>query len=614
MVCRARFVRRSSFAIAFILLSSLSAIASSYYVSPAGDDSAAGDAAQPFLTISHAAEVGGAGDRVVIEPGVYRESVGLTKSGTREKPIVFAAAKAGTAIITGADPLSLWSAVTDHPGQYITDWPHDFIIDHKADGSPVRDHGAPPPVGCAEQILWEGHPLRQVMSADDLQPGCFWVDWDFHTLTVWLPGGIDARNANIEGCVRPYLVSPLEKDNVFADARYITLRGLVMRNAANFAQRGGCILGSGWRAERCAVEGDSAGGISLDGDDIVVDHCVAQFNGFCGISGSGNNNTLEDCIVRQNNRKGFPPDWEGGGGKFTNTTGLRVIRHLSCENVGPGLWLDIDNRNYSIVDSIFYGNRGLTADWQGSGICLEIDPGPGVVKNNLIYSNTGAGVMLAESANVVVSGNALVDNTKGIELRAMTGREGHELQSLEITRNRFKEWRQAAIETTLGDWANDSAARRGLTIDHNIYDAPRGRPFFNWAGSPLGSLDEVRQKLGIESSGSAEAIDFIRALENVPTIGDSSRPTIARAMASAAAGAVIDLPATCRSPILNDSRCAVFDWDDHCVLVALPTPALKTRMQNALGVEPVALPVMARVRIDQILPHEDVRATLVEIR
>ena len=94
------------------------------------------------------------------------------------------------------------------------------------------------------------------------------MDWQFHTLTVWLPGGIDARGAKIEGFARPNLISPLEKDNIFLDARYITLRGLVFRDAANFAQRGGVILGRGWHADHCTVEGNNAGGMSLNGDDI----------------------------------------------------------------------------------------------------------------------------------------------------------------------------------------------------------------------------------------------------------------------------------------------------------------------------------------------------------
>jgi hypothetical protein len=229
------------------------------HVSPTGDDSATGDADHPFQTISRAAEWARAGDTVLIAPGVYRETVAFAHSGQQDKPITFAAEKAGTAIITGADPLTIWTSVPDHAGQFITDWPYDFIIDHNPDGSPVRNHGAPAPVGCAEEILWESHPLRQVMKSDDLTTGSFFVDWQYHTLTVWLPGGIDPRTSHIEGSVRSNLFGPMEKDGIVSDARFIVIRDLIFRNAANFAQRGGEILGTGWQAHNCTVEFNNAG-------------------------------------------------------------------------------------------------------------------------------------------------------------------------------------------------------------------------------------------------------------------------------------------------------------------------------------------------------------------
>ncbi len=410
---RSCFAPLASFVAIFLVAQA--ALADVYHVSPSGDDSADGDAGHPFQTIARAAGWARAGDIVIIAPGVYRESVAFSHSGQRDKPITFAADKAGTAIITGAEPLTIWTPVPDHSGQYITDWPYDFIIDHNPDGSPVRNHGAPAPVGCAEQILWQSHPLRQVMKSDDLIAGSFFVDWQYHTLTVWLPGGIDPRESQVEGCVRSTLFGPMEKDGVFADARYIVIRGLTFRNAANFAQRGGVILGTGWQAHDCIVERNNAGGMSLDGDDILVDRCSLQYNGFCGLSGGGNNNTIQDCIVRGNNWKGFPPDWEGGGGKFCRTNHLRILRHLSCENTGPGLWLDTDNLNYSITDSVFFGNHGLDDDRQGCGIYLEVNPGPGVVSNNVSYSNTGGGITLAESEHVTVTGNTLADDGYGIE-------------------------------------------------------------------------------------------------------------------------------------------------------------------------------------------------------
>jgi parallel beta-helix repeat protein len=596
-----------------ICLIAKTSLADVYHVSPSGDDSASGDAEHPFQTIARAAGWARAGDVVMIAPGVYRESVAFSHSGLRDKPITFAAEKTGTAIITGAEPLTIWTPVPDHLGQYITDWPYDFIIDHNPDGSPVRNHGAPAPVGCAEQILWESHPLRQVMKSDDLIAGSFFVDWQYHTLTVWLPGGIDPRASQVEGCVRSNLFSPAEKDGVFADARYIVIRGLTFRNAANFAQRGGVILGTGWQAHDCVVEYNNAGGMSLDGDDILVDRCTLQYNGFCGISGGGNNNTIQDCIVRENNSKGFPPDWEGGGGKFCRTNHLRILRHLSCENTGPGLWLDTDNLNYSISDSVFFGNHGLDDDRQGCGIYLEVNPGPGVVSNNVSYSNTGGGITLAESEHITITGNTLTDDGYGIELRNMPDRDNYHLRFLTITGNRFKEWRKAAIGTGLGQWTNTSAADWGIKIDEDFFDPPRDRPLAYWADKPVADLAAMRSALGLESGGSIQSIAFLRMLENARTISDPDRPTIAKALKNAEAGNVATIPVSCRSPLIDVKSCAVFDQDNDCVMLALPAD-WPERLGSVVSISPGAIPVFLDVRIDRIGPGRDVRATLMGVR
>jgi len=604
---------RWSWIVPILLIATIPSFADVIYVSPTGDDSATGDASHPFQTISRAAQWAKPGDTVLIAPGIYRETVFLTHSGTQTQPITFAAQKEGTAIITAADPLTVWTPVVSRPGPYLADWPYDFIIDHNPDGSPVRDHGAPPPVGCAEQILFEGHPLRQVMNNDDLSPGTFYVDWQFHTLALWLPGSMDPRNTDVEGSVREFTLSPLEQNNNFSDVRYITLRGLTFRDTANFAQRGGMILGTGWHADHCIVEGDNAGGMSLNGDHILVDHCTLQFNGFCGLSGSGNFNTIQDCIVRGNNWKGFPPSWEGGGGKFCQTDHLTVTRHQSYDNTGPGLWLDIDNTNYSITNSIFHGNHGLAADWEGSGIDLEIGHGPGLVERNIIYSNTGAGILLAESEHITVQSNTFDDNTKGVELRAMSNRDNHVLKGIQITQNRFKEWRGSAIVTSLGDWSPASVTQREIQIDQNVYDPLAGRPFFTWGDSSLLSLDEIRSILGVEKNGSMGQIDFQYPLQDAKTVTDPDRPTIARALKSAAVGTEAMIPAACRSPIFQNGTCAIYDSDNHCVMLAVPTD-LRPRLEDAVGVWPAAVPVSLQVRIDRNGADHDTRGTLVEIK
>jgi hypothetical protein len=82
------------------------AVARVYYVSPGGSDDADGSKAAPFATIQKAADTMRIGDRCVVMPGRYRETVVLRHSGTAEGPIQFEAAKPGTVVIDGTDPVA----------------------------------------------------------------------------------------------------------------------------------------------------------------------------------------------------------------------------------------------------------------------------------------------------------------------------------------------------------------------------------------------------------------------------------------------------------------------------------------------------------------------------
>lgn len=75
-----------------MLLLSTVAGAKTYYVDVnSGSDNNLGTQDKPFSSIQKAADSVAAGDTVIVMPGVYYESVQITKTGTKEKPIVFRA-------------------------------------------------------------------------------------------------------------------------------------------------------------------------------------------------------------------------------------------------------------------------------------------------------------------------------------------------------------------------------------------------------------------------------------------------------------------------------------------------------------------------------------------
>jgi hypothetical protein len=73
------------------------------YVAPTGNDANPGtDPMLPKRTIQGAADVAQAGDLVLIQPGVYRESVSVPRSGTAAQPLVFRG-NGGGVVLDGAD-------------------------------------------------------------------------------------------------------------------------------------------------------------------------------------------------------------------------------------------------------------------------------------------------------------------------------------------------------------------------------------------------------------------------------------------------------------------------------------------------------------------------------
>lgn len=73
------------------------------HVSSTGDNTNPGtDPLAPLLTIQHAADLSQPGDLVLIQPGIYLESVTVPASGTAAQPIVFRGAASGV-ILDGAD-------------------------------------------------------------------------------------------------------------------------------------------------------------------------------------------------------------------------------------------------------------------------------------------------------------------------------------------------------------------------------------------------------------------------------------------------------------------------------------------------------------------------------
>src|SRR5450631_848984 len=80
-----------------------------------GSDSNSGDVSSPFRTIQAAINKANTynrasvGTKVIINPGVYRESVSISNSSATAATLTVQAATTGTAIISASDVLNGWT-------------------------------------------------------------------------------------------------------------------------------------------------------------------------------------------------------------------------------------------------------------------------------------------------------------------------------------------------------------------------------------------------------------------------------------------------------------------------------------------------------------------------
>ncbi len=77
-----------------------------YYLSPQGDDSGPGTKESPWRTLARACEAAGPSDTVILQAGVYRETLRPMRSGESGRPIRFLAAPGAKVVLSGAEPLA----------------------------------------------------------------------------------------------------------------------------------------------------------------------------------------------------------------------------------------------------------------------------------------------------------------------------------------------------------------------------------------------------------------------------------------------------------------------------------------------------------------------------
>lgn len=307
--------------------------------------------------------------------------------------------------------------------------------------------------------------------------------------------------------------------------RFIRLEGLVFRNAENGpqAEQGMVQVGSDWALHRCTIEGARGAGLGIAGvERVTIIDCVIAHNGQIGVGLSGSRDVLIKDTVLAHNNPGYPtrreltrhgiseavehegrwhvnPAWEAGGIKVCDCDDVTLDTVEAYDNHGPGLWADYSNVDVSFINCYAHDNKSVDEPWQGIGMMVEYNAkGPITVRGNRVSNNEGAGLLIAESRNVSVTDNQIIDDE--LEFRDMDRPEAS-LGEVEVTRNTF---RRAAVTTSLGHWNARSAQTKGLHIQQNHW-SPAVR--YQWGDEVFQDLSSVQYTLGVELESVAENSD-----------------------------------------------------------------------------------------------------------
>ena len=368
-----------------------------------GSDSNAGAAASPFKTIQAAINKANAlnrsavGVKVIVNPGIYRESVTIAGYSVTPAPLTVEAAVTGAAVIAGSDVLTGWTE--ESAGIYSTPWTAALGYCAIPSGWPTD---FAPVARRAEMVFINGTPLTQVMASADLVPGTFFVDDAAATMYVAPDAATDMGTAVVEGATRRSTLNLSNRSNV-------VLRGLAFRHAANCLNSAGAAVNGSTNVLVDSVQAgwNNWGGFGVfSSSNVTVQNSTASYNGGVGFMGNKDQTTLFNFNESDfNNWRGAQAafyDWAMAGTKLFAMRTTTVQNHFSYNNQAQGLWFDTDNQDITVDNATLSGN--VMAALQ-----IERDEGPVTVQNSHLCSS-GVGVNLLTSQKVKIANNTFYNN------------------------------------------------------------------------------------------------------------------------------------------------------------------------------------------------------------
>ncbi|MBD3392226.1 MAG: hypothetical protein GF418_09180 [Chitinivibrionales bacterium] len=394
----------------------------------------------------------------------------------------------------------------------------------------------------------------------------------------------------------------------------ITLRGLVIRNAVRGMHQGMIhTAAGGWRIEDCVLENVGGEGNAIssyegpesNADGFVLLRTIMQDNAGLGLEGFGDWNndarqvndvpdyTVKDCIFRRNNLAGMNTGYNGAANKLLYTDKTTYDGCISYDNYGNGIWMDFGNRNFSIINCTVFGNHcgvdpncgdpsGKNCSPNCSGIFSEANPGPGIIKNNVVYRNCIAGINVGESQNITVEDNIAFENGFwDIHIRCCCGDTRDVIHDCIFRNNTVSA--SSDVKTECAPWAH--------------------APSYNLTWENIMQISSFDIPLITPSCTNTPAGQFADQIQESVTIDD--------ALADAVAGETVTVPVFGRKAIGHEDGVWVTDvYDLNCRYVKLYMDEENMNtVEQAVGQFAVAVPTNLEIELAK-KDEYDVRATM----
>ena len=330
-----------------------------YYIDVnSGNDSYPGTESQPFKTINHASTVLQPGDTVIINSGIYHETVMGGNSGLPGRPITYQGVDRDTVILRGSITATRWLKLGD--------------IWYKSGFRPVTDNNI-------FILADDDSRLARVSSTGSIVPGSFFVD---PNNTCWIRLKDDS-NPNTGHTIDVYELN--SSFNAYPEyggtaKSYIVLRNMTIEKYGSF--------GIGAPYDQVAIN-----------THWEIDNLKCQFN-VVGLSYASDDWYIHDSQFSRNSALGCQID--GSRVRFINNI---------CNNNNWGGGIIIGGNGHSnIVRGCNFNNNGDTGSHgYGSGIYLENQSHDNLIENNIINGNLHCGIGFYGGSNNTVINNIITN-------------------------------------------------------------------------------------------------------------------------------------------------------------------------------------------------------------